>query len=204
MCKLQLWRKTIWQIVHHAIRLPEIGESLTAQWKYMKCAENVNFGMPPYRIRCTVTPVVKFALRHICTLHTYTWSEKIFISVVFVPDSYFSGEFLRFYACLKMPATKDFERKCTICQRKDFNDRMLGPLIHTKTISGHFNCVLYSPIMPDAVSIASNKGDDGIAGVKSRFIREEGARASKLVIIEFNSILFQSYSFVRFAFLYIP
>lgn len=162
--------------------------------------------MPPCRIRCTVTPVVKFTLKQIRTLHIYIIHEVRKYSFLWfsIHISYFAGEFLRFYACLKMPATKDFERKCTICQRKECNDRMLGPLIHTKTISGHFNCILYSPVMPDAGSIASNKGDDGIAGVKSRFIREEGARASKLVIIEFNSILFQSYLFVRFAFLYIP
>lgn len=60
---------------------------------------------------------------------------------------------------------------------------MLGPMIHTKTISAHFNCVAFSPVTPDKTSLAPNQGDDAIAGVTARFIREEGHRAFKLVIL---------------------
>lgn len=82
----------------------------------------------------------------------------------------------------EMPPTKDFERKCEICKRSNFNGRMLGPLIHTNSISAHYNCVLYSPITPDAESVAPRPEDEAIAGVSTRFIREEGRRAQKLVI----------------------
>lgn len=98
-----------------------------------------------------------------------------------------------------MSANKGFERKCAICRRKEFNGRMLGPLIATKTISAHFNCVLFSPITPDTTSLAPNQGDDAIAGVSSRFIREEGKRACQLVIFLQFPIFFPSYSYVRFA-----
>lgn len=87
----------------------------------------------------------------------------------------------------KMPANKDFERKCEICLRSILNDRVLGRLQHTKTISAHVNCVLYSPVSPDSMSLASRPDDDAIAGVKSRFIRDEGARAKKLVIFLFST-----------------
>lgn len=80
-----------------------------------------------------------------------------------------------------MPPSKNFERKCEICKRSHFNSRMLGPLIHTKSISAHFNCVLYSPVTPDAESFAPRAEDDAIAGVSTRFISDEGRRAQKLV-----------------------
>lgn len=168
---------------------------------YMKCVLYRKMWISQYvhcaTIRCTVTSVVKFTLRHICTY--MTWKNIHSWGFRFVYFSRLISPFSR----LKMPATKNFERQCTICRRKERNDRLLGPLIHTKTISGHFNCILYTPVMPDAGSIASNHEDDAIAGVKSRFIRDEGVRASKLVTIKCNSMLFHSYSFVRFAFLYI-
>lgn len=59
---------------------------------------------------------------------------------------------------------------------------MLGPIIHTKTISAHFNCVLYSPVTPDALDLQTREEEDAISGVKSRFVRTEAARAKKLVI----------------------
>lgn len=79
-------------------------------------------------------------------------------------------------------SVKVFGRKCEICRRSTFDQRTLGPLVHTKTISGHFNCVLYSPVAPDATSLAPHPEDDSIAGVTTRFVREEGKRAKKLVI----------------------
>lgn len=81
-----------------------------------------------------------------------------------------------------MPANKDFERKCQICKRSNFNGRMLGPLIHTNSISAHYNCVLYSPVTPKAECVASCPEDEAIAGVSTRFIRNEGRRAQRLVI----------------------
>lgn len=79
----------------------------------------------------------------------------------------------------KMPAN---ERKCEICKRSNFNGRMLGPLIDMHSISAHFNCVLFYPVTPAAESLAPQPGDDAIAGVSTRFIRQEGHRAQKLVI----------------------
>lgn len=81
-----------------------------------------------------------------------------------------------------MSPPAEFERKCEICKRSNFNGRMLGPLIHTDSISAHFNCVLYSPVTPDAESIAVRPEDKAIAGVSTRFIRDEGRRAQRLVI----------------------
>lgn len=80
-----------------------------------------------------------------------------------------------------MPPSKNHERKCEICKRSNFNSRMLGPLIHTNSISAHFNCVLYSPVTPDAESFAPRPEDEAVAGVSTRFIRDEGRRAQKLV-----------------------
>lgn len=85
-----------------------------------------------------------------------------------------------------MPGSKYINRKCEICGRNNFNARMLGPLLHTTTISAHFNCVLFSPQTPDATSIAKCPEDDAIAGVKSRFIRNVGMHAKKLVIFLFS------------------
>lgn len=56
-------------------------------------------------------------------------------------------------------------------------------MIH-KSISAHFNCVLYSPVTPDAESVAPRPEDDAIAGVSTRFIRVEGRRAKKMVNTE--------------------
>lgn len=81
----------------------------------------------------------------------------------------------------RQTANKKFERKCEICGRSNRNERILGPLIHTQTISAHYNCVLFSPVTVDAISIASKSEDDGICGVTARFIRSEGNRAKKLV-----------------------
>lgn len=86
---------------------------------------------------------------------------------------------------IEMPANKGFERKCEICRRDNYNGRMLGPLIHTKTISAHYNCVMFSPVTPDETSRRDNPNDDAIAGVTARFIREEGGRAKQLVRICF-------------------
>lgn len=82
-----------------------------------------------------------------------------------------------------MLPSKCTNRKCEICGRKDFNARMLGPLIHTPSISAHFKCVLFSPQTPDKTSFAERPEDDAIAGVTSRFIRSVGAHARKMVII---------------------
>lgn len=90
-----------------------------------------------------------------------------------------------------MPRNKKFERKCAICQRSKVNERMLGSLIHTKMISAHYNCVLFSPILPDATSMSAHAAQDSIGGIKSRFIRGEGTRAVKLVI--FFSFPFRIY-----------
>lgn len=91
-----------------------------------------------------------------------------------------------------MPASKYNRRLCEICGRKDFNARMLGPLLHTTTISAHFNCVLFSAQTPDTTSIAAQPEDDAIAGVTSRFIRSVGTHAKKLVIFFICSILFST------------
>lgn len=53
------------------------------------------------------------------------------------------------------------ERMCEICKRRNIDHRMLGPFIHTNTLSAHFNCVLFSPITPDETS----RNADGVAGV---------------------------------------
>lgn len=74
-----------------------------------------------------------------------------------------------------------FKRVCEVCKRSNWNGRILGPMVVTRTLSAHFNCVLYSPITPDAVHFAPNPEDDAIAGVSSRFIRTEGKRAKELV-----------------------
>lgn len=92
----------------------------------------------------------------------------------------------------KMP--RQFERKCEICQRKHFNDRLLGPLMHTKTISAHFNCVLYSPVTPDALDLQTREEEDAIGGVKSRFVRAEAGRAKKLVIFWDSFSVSQTFS----------
>lgn len=78
-------------------------------------------------------------------------------------------------------AEKVFGRKCEICRRDNFDDRTLGPLIHANNISAHFNCVLYSPVTPDETSLAPKPEDDAIAGLSTRFVRDEGKRAKKLV-----------------------
>lgn len=83
---------------------------------------------------------------------------------------------------IKMPIYKKFARKCEICCRDTYEARMLGPLMHTKTISAHYNCVLFSPVAPTAVNLAPHQEADGIAGVTARFIREEGGRSKQLVI----------------------
>lgn len=83
-----------------------------------------------------------------------------------------------------MPRRK-YMRTCGICRRGDIDRRLLGPLVHVKTISAHINCVFYSPIMPDATSLVPNS-DDAIGGVSSRYIRTEGARAKLLVIRNFE------------------
>lgn len=78
-----------------------------------------------------------------------------------------------------MPRRK-YMRTCAICRRGNIDRRLLGPLIHARTISAHITCVLYSPILPDATSLCPDS-DDAIGGVSSRYIRTEGARAKLLV-----------------------
>lgn len=86
------------------------------------------------------------------------------------------------FSCIKVPHSfKMPERKCEICKRNKFNPQQLGPFIQTKTISAHFNCVLFSPINPSQSSRRNNPDDDAIAGMSARFVRKEGARAKKLV-----------------------
>lgn len=81
----------------------------------------------------------------------------------------------------RQKTTTKFERKCEICGRANENDRTLGPLVHTRTISAHYNCVLFSPVAVDATTAQQSK-NDGICGASTRFIRSEGSRAKKLVI----------------------
>lgn len=73
------------------------------------------------------------------------------------------------------------KRVCEICKRSKWHGRILGPIVITKTVTAHFNCVLYSPITPDVSSLAPNPENDAIAGVSARFVRTEGKRAEKLV-----------------------
>lgn len=54
-------------------------------------------------------------------------------------------------------------------------------MVVTKTVSAHFNCVLYSPETPGEASLAPDPEKDAIAGVTSRFVRTEGKRAALLV-----------------------
>lgn len=79
-----------------------------------------------------------------------------------------------------MAPEKCFKSKCEVCGRNNLNDRMLGPLIRTNTVTANFNCVLFSPVMPDVTSIAKKAG------------RAEGGRAKKLGIFSFLFILFDS------------
>lgn len=73
-----------------------------------------------------------------------------------------------------------FVRKCEICQRLGENDRFLGPLIDKQSVLVHYNCVLFSPVHPDA---ESRQESGGVCGVTLRYIRTEGARAKKLVSV---------------------
>lgn len=77
----------------------------------------------------------------------------------------------------RQAGNKRFQRVCEICSRSNQNERLLGPLINSQTISAHYNCVMFSPVTVDATS----KEDHGICGVTARFIRTEGSRAKKLV-----------------------
>lgn len=92
--------------------------------------------------------------------------------------------------------SRQFEGKCEICQRKNFNGRLLGPLIHTKATSAHFNCVLYSPVTADALELdlQTHEEEDAIGDVKSRFVRAEAARAKKLVIFSDSFSVAQTHS----------
>lgn len=72
---------------------------------------------------------------------------------------------------------KIIAKNCEICARSIRDEKMLGPFIETKTIAAHFNCVIYSPIVPDKLDVAT----DGVGGVTPRFIRIEGKRAKPLV-----------------------
>lgn len=72
---------------------------------------------------------------------------------------------------------KSIAKNCEICARPTRDERFLGPFIETKTIAAHYNCVYFNPVIPDKVDIAAN----GIGGVSSRFIRNEGKRAKPLV-----------------------
>lgn len=83
-----------------------------------------------------------------------------------------------------MPKQKvQTEKVCRICKRSNRNDFVLGPWVDaTKSeISAHFNCILYNPVMPDALSIPSNPETDSIGGVSTRYARYEGDRADRLV-----------------------
>lgn len=85
-----------------------------------------------------------------------------------------------------MASKKKTGKKCDICLRDTLNDRALGRLQETRTITAHVNCVLFSPVSPDKTSLTSRPEDDGIAGVTSRFVRQEGKRAKKLVFQIFH------------------
>lgn len=98
--------------------------------------------------------------------HAYTLLQVFFLVPIYIAE---------------MSSLKEFNRNCEICHRTNFNSRMLGPMVHTKTISAHFNCVVFSPVSPDKTSLAPNPEDDAIGGVTTRFIRGEGRRAKKLV-----------------------
>lgn len=82
-----------------------------------------------------------------------------------------------------MPVKVQDEKVCQICKRSNRNDLVLGPMTDaTKSnISAHFNCILYSPVVPDALSIPSRPEADSIGGVSTRYVRHEGARAERLV-----------------------
>lgn len=84
---------------------------------------------------------------------------------------------------------KKSERVCEICKRSNWHGRILGPMVITKTLFAHFNCVLYSPVTPDEASLAPNPEKDAIAGVSSRFVRTEGKRAGNLVGFLFSFFL---------------
>lgn len=85
---------------------------------------------------------------------------------------------------------------CEICKRSVLNARLLGPLIHTRTITAHYNCVLFIPVTPHSTSRRHNETDDAIAGVSTRFIRDEGARAKLLV----SEIIFIGIHLLPFSF----
>lgn len=73
-------------------------------------------------------------------------------------------------------------KKCQVCSRSTRNGKTLGPFLETKTIAAHYKCVIFSPVMPDKIDLAPN----GIGGVSSRFIRNEGKRAKPLVFFSLS------------------
>lgn len=82
-------------------------------------------------------------------------------------------------------------KKCEICCSSIEDAKKLGPFIETKTVAGHYNCILFSPVKPDDVDLTP----DGICGVSARFIRTEGKRARPLVIFFFSYFPFNNLTF---------
>lgn len=80
-----------------------------------------------------------------------------------------------------------FEQMCAICLRGDDDNLMLGPFVDLKTISAHFLCVRFSPVTPQKCEMSETATGSSMAGVTSRFIRNEGARSKKLVTIFFGN-----------------
>lgn len=84
-----------------------------------------------------------------------------------------------FFTYINKMAPRTIDRKCVICQRSHSNDRLLGPLICSQTLSVHYKCIAYSPVAPKEEQL----DDAGIAGVTTDFIFSEAARADQLVYI---------------------
>lgn len=96
----------------------------------------------------------------------------------------------------KMASKNEIEKICGICRRSTIDERALGHFQESKSVAAHVNCVLFSPVTPDATSLITRPEDDGIAGVSARFIRQEIKRAKNLVISPFHfSIIFKWFSF---------
>lgn len=101
------------------------------------------------------------------------------------------------------PTKKKFKRHCAICLRSSTNESKLGPFINLASISAHYLCVRFSPVTPAKDEIVDEPTPGtSMAGVSSRFIRMEGARAKKLVsmiCVSFLNNLINLESKYRFA-----
>lgn len=149
---------------------------------------------------CTlyITSIYHFILKHASLMQNSS------VGILYISDTT-RFKFQPEKMASRRTASMKFDRKCEICGRSNQNGRMLGPLIHTRTISAHYNCVLFSPTTVDANSLSSGSEDSGICGVTSRFIRSEGSRAKKLVcsifspLIRSSDLYFISLSFTVFS-----